>query len=80
MILYVKQQYRKVKKKKFQKPEHGKKYVFLAKCIKNAVLRENTVKKSEENEPKKLNELLITDYTKVKNKEQIKTVAATRKP
>ena len=27
-------------KKKFQKPEHSKKYVVLAKCIENAVLRE----------------------------------------
>ena len=27
-------------KKIFQKPDHGKKYVFLAKCIENAVLRE----------------------------------------
>ena len=26
--------------KAFQKPKHGKKYVFLAKCIENAVLRE----------------------------------------
>ena len=29
---------RKVKKN--QKPEHSKKYVFLAKCIENALLRE----------------------------------------
>ena len=28
------------KKKTFQKPEHSKKYVVLAKCIQNAVLRE----------------------------------------
>ena len=27
-------------KKIFQKPEHNKKYVFLAKCIENSVLRE----------------------------------------
>ena len=27
-------------KKIFQKPEHSKKYVFLAKCIENALLRE----------------------------------------
>ena len=27
-------------KRKFQKPRHGKKYVFLAKCIENAVWRE----------------------------------------
>ena len=27
-------------KKIFQKPKHGKKYVFLAKCIENALLRE----------------------------------------
>ena len=27
-------------KKTIQKPEHGKKYVFRAKCIENAVLRE----------------------------------------
>ena len=31
---------RNVKKKTFQKPEHSKKYVVLAKCIENAVLRE----------------------------------------
>ena len=31
---------RKVKKKKFQKPEYGEKYVFLAKCIESAGLRE----------------------------------------
>ena len=30
---------RKVKKI-FQKPDHSKKYVFLAKCIENSVLRE----------------------------------------
>ena len=29
-----------------------------------------TVNKVEENEPEKLNKLLITDYAKVKNKEQ----------
>ena len=58
-------------KKTFQKPEHSKKYVLLPKCIENAVLREkNTVNKSEENEPEKLNKLIITDYAKVKNKEQ----------
>ena len=28
------------KKKKFQKPEYGEKYVFLAKCIESAGLRE----------------------------------------
>ena len=27
-------------KKKFKKTEHSKKYVFLAKCIENALLRE----------------------------------------
>ena len=35
----------KLKKKAFQKPEHGKKYVFLAKCIENAVLREKYCRK-----------------------------------
>ena len=30
----------KLKKKKFHKPEHGKKYFFLAKCIEIVVLRE----------------------------------------
>ena len=30
----------KFKKKTFLNPEHSKKYVFLAKCIENAVLRE----------------------------------------
>ena len=35
----------------FEKPEHSKKYVFLAKCIENTLLRENdTVNKIEENE------------------------------
>ena len=35
------------------------------------MLREkNTVNKSEENEPEKLNKLLITDYAKVKNEKQ----------
>ena len=54
-------------KKIFQKPEHSKKYVFLAKCIEKALLRKNTVNKIEENEPEKLeNKLLITDYAKVK--------------
>ena len=30
----------KLEKKTFQKPEHSKEYVVLAKCIENAVLRE----------------------------------------
>ena len=38
LILYAKQQWKV--KKIFQKPEHSKKYVFLAKCIENALLRE----------------------------------------
>ena len=58
---------RKVKRNIFQKPKHSKKYVFLSKCIKK---KKNTVNKVEENEPEKLNKLLITDYAKVKNKEQ----------
>ena len=37
---------RKVKKI-FQKPEHSKKYVFLAKCIKNAVLREKYCRQNQ---------------------------------
>ena len=52
----------------FPKPEHSKKYVFLSKCIEKN--QKNTVSKVEENEPEKLNNLLITDYAKVKNKEQ----------
>ena len=52
----------------FQKPEHCKKYIFLSKCIEKN--QKNTVNKVEENEPEKLNNLLITDYAKVKNKEQ----------
>ena len=44
---------RKVKKI-FNKPEHSKKYVFLAKCIENAVLREKYCQQIEENEPEKL--------------------------
>ena len=43
----------------FQKPEHSKKYVFLSKCIEKN--QKNTVNKVEENEPEKLNNLLITD-------------------
>ena len=31
-----------------QKPEHGKKYVFLAKCIENAVLREKYCQQNRE--------------------------------
>ena len=62
---------RKSFKKIFQKPEHSKKYVFLAKCIKNSVLRE---KYSQQNRGKWAREtklkLLVTDYAKVKNKEQ----------
>ena len=38
LILYAKQQWKV--KKIFQKPEHSKKYVFLAKYIENALLRE----------------------------------------
>ena len=38
LILYAKQQWKV--KKIFQKPEHSKKYVFLAKCIEKTVLRE----------------------------------------
>ena len=38
LILYAKQQWKV--KKIFQKPEHSKKYVFLAKCIENALLTE----------------------------------------
>ena len=56
-------------KKYSKKPEHSKKYVFLAKCNENAALRENTIDKIEENEPEKLKKLLIY-YAKVKNKEQ----------
>ena len=33
-------------KKIFQKPEHSKKYVFLAKCIENASLREKYCQQS----------------------------------
>ena len=33
-------------KKIFQKPDHGKKYVFLAKCIENAVLRKKYCKQN----------------------------------
>ena len=58
---------RNIKKNIFQKPKHSKKYVFLSKCIEK---KKNNVNKVEKNEPEKLNKLLITDYTKVKNKEQ----------
>ena len=58
---------RKVKKNIFQKPKHSKKYVCLSKCIEK---KKNAVNKVEENEQEKLNKLLITDYAKVKNKEQ----------
>ena len=61
----------KFSKKAFQKPEHGKKYVFLAKCIENVVLRQKYCQQKRGNEPEKLkNKLLITDYAKVKTKEQ----------
>ena len=39
---------RKVKKNTFQKPEHGKKYVLLAKCIENVVLREKYCQQKRE--------------------------------
>ena len=60
----------KLKKNSQKKPEHGKKYVFLAKCIAISVLRQKYCNKNEENEQGKLNKLPITDYAKVKNKEQ----------
>ena len=50
-------------KRTFQKPEHGKKYVFLAKCIENAVWREKYCQQKQGKiGPEKLNKLLITDY------------------
>ena len=54
-------------KKTYSKNPNSKKYVFLSKCIEK---KKNNVNKVEKNEPEKLNKLLITDYTKVKNKEQ----------
>ena len=74
---------RKVKKNIPKKTELGKKYVFLAKCIENALLREKYCRQNRgiENEPEKLKKkLLITDYAKVKKKKRTKTVATTRKP
>ena len=58
---------RKVKKI-FQKPEHSKKYTsFWLNVLKIQSLDKNTVNKIKENEPEKLkNNLLITDYAKVK--------------
>ena len=54
-------------KKYFKKPEYSKKYVFLAECIENAVLRKkNTVSKIKENETEKLNKLHKTYYAEVK--------------
>ena len=44
------------------------KYIYMSKCIEKN--QKNAVNKVEENEPEKLNNLLITDYAKVKNKEQ----------
>ena len=44
----------KFKKKAFQKPEQGKKYVFLAKCIENVVLRQKYCQQKRGNEPEKL--------------------------
>ena len=58
---------RNIKKNILEKPKHSKKYVFLSKCIEK---KKNTVNKVEKNEPEKLNKLHITDYAKVKNKEQ----------
>ena len=41
MIWFCTQNNKRKVKKIFQKLEHSKKYVFLAKCIENVVLREN---------------------------------------
>ena len=38
----------KLKKNTFQKPEHSKKYVLLAKCIENVVLREKYCQQKRE--------------------------------
>ena len=43
---------------------------FWLNVLKMRCEEKNTVNKSEENEPEKLNRLLITDYAKVKNEEQ----------
>ena len=58
----------KLFKEIFLKLEHSKKYIFLAKCIENVVVREkycqqNRGKWARETKKKKL---LITDYSKVK--------------
>ena len=73
-VVFCKQRFDFVRKTAIEKlekysknPEHRKKYVSLYLCIENAVLRE---KYFEKNETEKLNNLLITDYGKVKNKEQ----------
>ena len=38
----------KLKKKYIPKPEHGKKYVLLAKCIENVVLRQKYCQQKRE--------------------------------
>ena len=43
---------------------------FWLNVLKMRCEEKNTVNKSKENGPEKLNKLLITDYAKVKNKEQ----------
>lgn len=57
-----------------KKPNTVKKYVFLAECMKNLVLREKTANKIEENEPAKLNKLHKTDYIEEKTNRQTNTV------
>ena len=65
-LIYTQNNNRKVKKI-FQKPEHSKKYVFLAKCIENTVLREKYCQQNRgkwARETKK--QATYTDYAKVK--------------
>ena len=65
-LIYTQNNNRKVTKI-FQKPEHSKKYVFLAKCIENTVLREQYCQQNRgkwARETKK--QATYTDYAKVK--------------
>ena len=65
-LIYTQNNNRKVTKI-FQKPEHSKKYVFLAKCIENTVLREKYCQQNRgkwARETKK--QATYTDYAKVK--------------
>ena len=67
--------------KNIPKPEHSKKYVFLAKCIENVVLREKYCKQNQGKWARETITKFNTGYAEV-NKKRTKTVtyATTWKP